>query len=99
MPTLRRAVTIGGPYQELVALQHDDMLEKPGERPGRRQTAHAGTDHNGLLANHSLRHPAAERPRPSRRCGQLPSRLGLRIANLLEAIGRFCPLADLRRCP
>jgi hypothetical protein len=57
VPTLRRAVAIGGTNRELVALQHDDMLEKPGERPGCRQTTHAGADHDGLLAHHSVHHP------------------------------------------
>src|SRR6516164_219967 len=80
VPTLRRAVAIGSTNRKLVALQHDDILEKLGERPGCRQTAHARADHDGLLADHSLRHPDAERPRPSRQCGHVPSRSGLRIA-------------------
>src|SRR6516162_8056151 len=65
VPALRRALAIGSTSRELVALQHDDTLEKPGERPGGRQTTHAGADHDGLLADHSLRHPVAERPRAS----------------------------------
>ena len=39
-----------------VALQHDDLFEIVGERPRRRQAAHARTDHHRLPADQRERH-------------------------------------------
>jgi hypothetical protein len=57
VPGLGCPGSVSGVHRQRVAFQYDDPLEMLGERPRRRQTAHAGADDNSLPTDKSGRHP------------------------------------------
>jgi hypothetical protein len=57
MSALWRTLAIDGGDWKFVAIQNDHMFEKPSQRPGRRQTTHAGADYDGLPADHHITAP------------------------------------------
>jgi hypothetical protein len=52
---------MSGIRRQPVAFQHDNLLERLGERSRRRQTTHASAEDNGSLTNKMGCHPCLPR--------------------------------------